>query len=812
VPLANRPALAAALLYAGLALVTVAPALLPGHTLSASDYLWGATPWEGLRPDGVREFGANPELADSVAAFQPFAQEVRERAPDMPLWNPHVMAGRPLHANAQSAAFSPFTLPSLVLPFWWSLGVVAALKLWCAAFGTYLLARALGQRVGGALLAGLAFGFGLYFVTWLSWPLTSVWALLPWLLLAVDRCVRSPRAGPVALLALVVALQFFGGHPESSFHCMVVAALFAVLRASREGWRSLWAVAAGLAAGGALAAVALLPFLELLRDSGDIADRAGRTANRIEARFVLALALPEYWGRPTQSSVITFINVRAFYVGALPLLLAVIALRPVRERVAVAAAGVGALLVVFGVQPLFGIVTALPGFAQAHNTRLAVVGCLALALLAGWGLDDLSERLDLARRRRAAVLAVAGVLLAIPVLVVVIEHSSTFRAVGDAIEVAWLFADSPTEVDNPLHEAVIPLAALIAWLTLAGAAVALLALRLWQRVGVTAFLAAALVLVCIDLFRAGMGYNPAIDRDRASVPATPAIRLLQEQGLARFVSTQEIPQNVIPMRFGVQEARGYDVPIVRRFDRLWRREVDPRSEGVAAGLLDIPLELREVSPRALRALRLLGVTHILQGATGRAATPPYRPEAPPPPLSAPGLTEVYSGPDARVHRLDGAMPRAWVAGAQEVVDGDEAALDAISAPRFDARATVVTEERIEGVPEGGGTEAGAAEIVEYGPEQVTVRARASRAGVLVLSDVDYPGWKAKVDGRDAPIERVDYLLRGVRLEPGPHTVEFAYEPLSWRVGLIVSVLALLALGAALARLAHQRRVSGVGRG
>jgi uncharacterized membrane protein YfhO len=95
---------------------------------------------------------------------------------------------------------------------------------------------------------------------------------------------------------------------------------------------------------------------------------------------------------------------------------------------------------------------------------------------------------------------------------------------------------------------------------------------------------------------------------------------------------------------------------------------------------------------------------------------------------------------------------------------------------------------------------------------VTLRAAATRPGVLVLSDVDYPGWKAEVDGRDAPVERVDYLLRGVRLEPGAHTVEFTYDPLSWKLGLGVSLLALLGLGAALARVAHQRRVGGVRRG
>jgi uncharacterized membrane protein YfhO len=52
---------------------------------------------------------------------------------------------------------------------------------------------------------------------------------------------------------------------------------------------------------------------------------------------------------------------------------------------------------------------------------------------------------------------------------------------------------------------------------------------------------------------------------------------------------------------------------------------------------------------------------------------------------------------------------------------------------------------------------------------------------------------------------VDYLLRGVTLSPGRHRVEFSYEPTTWRVGWIVSVLALLALIAALAVGLRRRR-------
>src|SRR4051812_21563788 len=185
-----RPVAAAAVLYALLAVALYAPALLPGRTLSSSDFLWTAAPWASERPAGVRPFGSNYELVDSAVQFQPWLEHSRARLPAPPLWNPHVGLGRPFLANAQSAWLSRFSLPAYLLPFWWSLGVIAVLKVFAAAFGTFLLARALAMGYAGSLLAGLVYGFSLYFVVWISWPQTGVWALLPWLLLLAELALR----------------------------------------------------------------------------------------------------------------------------------------------------------------------------------------------------------------------------------------------------------------------------------------------------------------------------------------------------------------------------------------------------------------------------------------------------------------------------------------------------------------------------------------------------------------------------------------------------------------------------------------------
>jgi Bacterial membrane protein YfhO len=754
----RRATFAAAGLYAVLALLVVGQGLLPGRTLSPSDYLWTATPWSGLTPHGVRLFGANGELADAVAAFQPFTQHARAVLPSWPLWNSSIAAGRPFLADMQSGVLSPFSLPSYVLPFWFSLAVVAALKLWAAAFGTFLLARALAMRPAAAGLAGLAFGFSLYMVTWLAWPLSSVWALLPWMLLAVDRVVRRPDAVGVASLALVTALQFACGHPESSFHVAVAAVLFGALRVSRAGdarVRRTAVAVLGLAAGAGLAAILLLPFLELVAHSGDLTERANRAPAHLRRVYGLALAMPEYWGRPTQVTLEPFINARAFYVGALPLLLAGVAvLRPSRERIALFATAVVCLAVALGIPPFFQVFNHLPGFSQAINTRLGLIACMALALLAGFGLSDV-----LARRARLPRPALAAA-VAIPVIVVLVHAPVRLSQLGDAAGIAAGVVDA-TGKEN--LAGLLPFSAALDWLVLAGAGVALV---LWRPVP-----ALIIGLVVLDLARFGIGQNPAIPADHARQPTTAAIRFLQAREPARFAGLvpdfgiTPLPADVA-MRYGLHDARGYDYPVVGRYDTLWRRAVAPQLPFIP------PTTLATTTPESLRVLGLLGVRSLVGQPGDRRL----------------GLPVAYDGPDARIYDNPRALPRAWVAaGTQRAPDPLRAVLD----PSFDPRRNAITEAGpLVTFGAGGGT----AQITRYDDDDVTLRSHG--AGMVVLSDTWYPGWHATVDGRPAKVERVDYLLRGVRVGFGTHTVQMTYRPLSFRIGWVVSLVTALALLAA----------------
>jgi uncharacterized membrane protein YfhO len=84
---------------------------------------------------------------------------------------------------------------------------------------------------------------------------------------------------------------------------------------------------------------------------------------------------------------------------------------------------------------------------------------------------------------------------------------------------------------------------------------------------------------------------------------------------------------------------------------------------------------------------------------------------------------------------------------------------------------------------------------------------------VILDDLFYPGWKATVDGRAAPIRAADGMLRAVAVAPGVHLLRFSYQPASTEIGAILTILGLLLAAGTIAAgaLSVQSRSAG-GRG
>ncbi len=66
----------------------------------------------------------------------------------------------------------------------------------------------------------------------------------------------------------------------------------------------------------------------------------------------------------------------------------------------------------------------------------------------------------------------------------------------------------------------------------------------------------------------------------------------------------------------------------------------------------------------------------------------------------------------------------------------------------------------------------------YQPNQLTYEVESNKGGVVVFSEVYYPGWTAKVDGQSVEVGRVNYILRAINVKPGKHEVVLSFFPKS----------------------------------
>ena len=84
-------------------------------------------------------------------------------------------------------------------------------------------------------------------------------------------------------------------------------------------------------------------------------------------------------------------------------------------------------------------------------------------------------------------------------------------------------------------------------------------------------------------------------------------------------------------------------------------------------------------------------------------------------------------------------------------------------------------------------------ITRYEPQRVEIEARLASPGIVILADVYYPGWTLTIDGRRARSSCANRLMRGAAVEAGVHRLVYTYQPLSFRLGCVIS-LAGIAVG------------------
>jgi hypothetical protein len=323
-----------------------------------------------------------PNAYDTDAFYAPFATFLHDRLShgDLPLWNPFAFSGQPFAADPQSGVFYPPALVSYGL-FAPATGMVVLVTFHylLATVSSYAFARLLGAGRLGAIYAGLAFGVSGYLLA--RSQALGLLAGAAWLAACVAAAQyaarREGRGASPLVLAGALALSILGGSQQLTAVAATAALLVLV---AQLRWRGLAIFAGAGVAALALAAVALLPRLELVGHStaaSGVIDPSGYgQLGWSDTRVLFG------WFGPQTAEL------APLYAGALTPALALVALvrhwRPARLPLALGVLSIAWAAGLAGV--LAGPIDPLRTITEHQSVRALPLFALALAALAGLAL------------------------------------------------------------------------------------------------------------------------------------------------------------------------------------------------------------------------------------------------------------------------------------------------------------------------------------------------------------------------------------------------------------------------------------------
>jgi len=172
---------------------------------------------------------------------------------------------------------------------------------------------------------------------------------------------------------------------------------------------------------------------------------------------------------------------------------------------------------------------------------------------------------------------------------------------------------------------------------------------------------------------------------------------------------------------------------------------------------------------------------------------------------------VFTSPDGATIVLENrrVLPKGWLVPAVITVTDLQQSIGILQHPAFDPKAIGLVESpppiplADPNRPAAGSV--GAVDVTRYEGVHVVAVAKVTQNALLVLGEKYYQGWRATVDGKAVTIYPVNHVLRGVYLTPGSHTVEFVFDPLSFKIGKYLTLASFVLFAAMLGREAWVRR-------
>jgi hypothetical protein len=705
------------------------------------------------------------DMLDQAYQLREFGLTEVRQGRGVPLWNPFVYSGLPYLAILPGPVFYPTSLLYLLMPLYRAIGWTFVLHTFLAGGIGYFAARRFRLDRQAAAITGLAFMFTGYVVSLLYGGHDGrmfAMILFPLVLALVEEGLEDGRYRWFLAAGMVMGLQILTPHAQVMYYSSLMVAAFAAFRLW-ERWRESDRAAALLRPAGyvasafllaaAVGAVQILPTLGMMEHGvrgGGTGGYEFASSWALPPQELTALVLPDlvgsldsYWGSNP-------FKLHTEYLGAVPLALALLgAAARIRRRTVwflVGASTLGILFSLGAATPVHRIAYEIVPLVDRFRAPAMMLGPVSflICLLAGHGWQAVLDR----RRGGADGIAIPWVwvwTLSTPVLFLALAAALAPESLQRWVHVGWY----PSGWERgPGQESVAALRA-NGWLVLVGWGAALgsgwaVARR---RVG-TWIVLVPMVLLVGELWRVDARYLETADPEGQF--SSDAVVDRMQEGLGPGERAFPLERS-----YGPNELMYWDVPSVTGSQNFRLAWYDRLVGGVSyENLMSRPV-----------LWQLLDVRYL----TTRSE------------VQTPLLEPVARSGRARLYRVVQDAPHAFfprrVVGANDTTEALRRTLD------LESHAAAAVVDADGPLPPAGEGDA-RLERLEGDVLELTVQAR--KRGLLVLSEIYHPNWKATLDGQEIPVHRVNVALRGVVVPEGTHRLEFRYESGLYRAGLAIT--------------------------
>ena len=742
---------------------------IPADDVVGGYYPWRDEVWMGkIAGYPVKNF----KILDIVRQLYPWRLFTMEsfKLGELPLWNPYNFTGTPHLANVFTSSFYPFNFLFFIAPFSLGWSFYILIQPFLVALATFVFLKNLKINYLAALLGSLVFAFSSFLMIRLEFGMvghTALW--LPLSLLAVDKFFNNSKKIRWWLLSIIcLSLSFLAGYLQVTIYTYFIFTAYAFFRfLQKKDYSVFFLLISAPFLAFFLIGFQSIPLLELVKSSSRIGNYGLQDffANQFFLPWsrLITFLIPDFFGNDVtgnfwgQTSYYEFSG----YVGVITIFFVIFSLFYFRHRKEIC---FWFLLLVLSF--LFAFPTFLskffyslniPGLSVLIPARIIFVINFSLAVLSAFGLNYFIKEKEERKLQKRALISASLLLY-------------SFVAIGIVFLFGFIFLERWHDYALvSIRNSVLPLASLI-----------ILCFSLcfyfsFKRKGLRfSILIFLIFILAFNLVRHGYKYNTFTPKE-ILFPTTKVLDFLNDQDNKLYrlqITHQELMTANLNIPYKIQMIDGYDSFHTQRFEEL-----------VMAGNFENPQKRFQSPGRSIFLANyrspifdLMNVGYVLSLEE----------------IKDPKLKKVFQEGKTIVYQNNKSYPRAYLTNDFEVIKEDEKILERMIDFSQKEERKVILEEEID-FESSGDLKNASLLIEDYQSQRVKIISSSLQKSILVLTDAYDPGWQALIDGQSTKIYRANYNFRAVLVPEGKHEIVFQYKPLSFKIGLYLSIGTFLSL-------------------